>query len=270
MKIIINILLLLLISKTFFAQSGYIPTVVEGNVYKYYTPMGLGQINISYQSIQCDTIISNKTYKKIYSTNYATNNNLEYYAAIREDTSTKKVYVFYKDSLQEFLMMDFSLQVNDSFIYPYNNLTTKVDSIKIENMYGANRRIFYFDAISPVIEGIGSNNWGLNFKPFKLYTQLDSFYNHGNLCYPLSTLDINDKKNINIYPTIVKNEIKLHFNSSNLILYNYKIFSLNGLIIENKKMLNSTAINISSISSGLYILQIETNEESYFTKFIKE
>ncbi|MFO0357366.1 MAG: T9SS type A sorting domain-containing protein [Sphingobacteriaceae bacterium] len=145
-----------------------------------------------------DTItINGSLYKKLYqlsapaSLNYATKALMGY---LREDTIAKKIY--YKNhNAPEFVLYDFSLNVNDSLIlnfpnYSSNNGYYRLDSIKTKTELGGPRRHFYFrkhvNNFNPnqdyfdVIEGIG-NSYHLLYI-FTYWTGTGPF-NSSSACY---------------------------------------------------------------------------------------
>jgi hypothetical protein len=126
--------------------------------------------------ISGDTSLNGMNYKKVYAENnlliqnnagihgcgYPVNNGYLY--AFRQDTLVKKCYLIPRDSTNEQLIYDFSLQVNDTFRNPYFKppaafgcpdsipILHGLDSVLIDNQYHLRQN---FSCGDEVIEGIG-------------------------------------------------------------------------------------------------------------------
>ncbi len=255
-----------------------------------------GSFNESYQ-IDGDTIINNKTYKKLYQ--YAESTTPRLYAFYREDTILKKVYrLNYSDfDVNEILIFDFSLSVGQTFFYDSYSIVLDSISNKIilnsrndpESVFLSikNPNIFYFNNGIIWIEGIGSP--GAILSPFGTicYSCQDNnllchFDSSGNLDYHLKTQyeinncygpNINDisqinDNNINIYPNPSNNGI---FNISGANLIGYQIFDMHGQLVKmQSKQSRIIILDISNFTNGLYIIKLESNNNSIYKKLIKK
>lgn len=127
-----------------------------------------------------DTTINEVTYKKLYFHNYLeefTPTDLQYLAAMREDTIEKKVYFVWKGYEEEVLLYDFSLEVGSEFevnspvfwqwgpeFYPApRDYSVIVMEVFFQEIAGINRRTLKLEAtLNPFflteywIEGLGS------------------------------------------------------------------------------------------------------------------
>lgn len=258
-------------------SKAYIPTCFKGHFYIYSYNAGLGHNIRSYLSIQCDTTINTKLYHKVL--NCDTNgNNTSYRGAIREDTLTQKVYYIASDSLQERLVFDFSLQPNDTFLYatPNGYKTLHVDSISIKYLLGQNRKIIYFDSLSPFVEGVGSIIWGILDRP--LYstgplgaTALENTLNVPEQCYPTEVTDFSYLNNLFIiYPNPVHNELYIrqmfYTETQNL----FSLTDIQGQVILKGILNKNQIIPFQMLNNGLYILHIKTNDKNYYYHINKE
>jgi len=121
---------------------------------------------VSYEE-QC--ILNGKTYNSIISTEEDGQPGSTLYMLAREDTVAKKVYSIYnctdEDASEEQLIYDFSLEENDNvLVNEHYNTILYVDSIRIIDYFGVERKTFFFTSTSsngwisyPVwVEGIGS------------------------------------------------------------------------------------------------------------------
>lgn len=83
----------------------------------------------------------------------------------------------------------------------------------------------------------------------------------------LSSSDISNEKNIQIYPNPVKDI--LNFTSDEKIR-RVEILSMDGKNVLNKSMNDERKLNVQSLSKGLYLIKITTVKESKTIKFIKD
>lgn len=77
-----------------------------------------------------------------------------------------------------------------------------------------------------------------------------------------------DELNIKIYPNPTSGFI--HFESENTEIENIQIYDLTGKLIITKTGFENKEIDLSGISSGVYLVKINTNKKSFTTKIIKE
>ena len=173
-----NVILIFIITLVLFnvkvnAQQPYKKLIPNENIPKYwgyFVGASLGDTWNASQLFSKDTIINSKSYR-IYNNGF-----------MREDSVNRKVYFLPKDlSSTEFLLYDFSLNVNDSFYFNFNTPKTEKysawyrvdtvysDTISPFGMYfhylSEKRKIFRFKSNYPQyrniplywIEGLGSN-----------------------------------------------------------------------------------------------------------------
>jgi len=159
--------------------------------FNYFFPDSNSYFSVSYMKFwfQGDTVIENLKYKKVYvqyEDSIANFNNASYFAAIREDTTAKKVYgVASYTSIpycpyngEEVLLYDFSVNVGDivSFysFWPFGEphireqqVVKSIDSILVDNHYRKRINFIHNEGSwnaypESWIEGIGSTH-GLFF-----------------------------------------------------------------------------------------------------------
>lgn len=115
-----------------------------------------------------DTLINGKTYSQVVTLqedSTGTVTGKSYLSAVRVEG--EQVWVFPQGFSDEILLYDFSLEANDQILlldfFSGSQLTRTVDSVKVENLAGADRRVIYFKPDLPGesgefwIEGFGSN-----------------------------------------------------------------------------------------------------------------
>ena len=87
---------------------------------------------------------------------------------------------------------------------------------------------------------------------------------------PNSIINIENTSQINIFPNPVKNNLKIDL-PDNIRINHLSLFSINEQILFQKTQLfNFTSIDLSEIKSGIYILKIETENNTIVKKIIKE
>lgn len=73
-----------------------------------------------------------------------------------------------------------------------------------------------------------------------------------------------------IYPNPVKGNLNVNLNTGNSKILNYSIVSINGQLLKNDTVNNSvlnTTIDVSDLSTGIYLLNINTEKGSYNHRF---
>lgn len=243
-----------------------------------------------------DTTIDDQVYKKVYKIvddSTLNINNMTYYAAIREN-DIKQVFVKITYFEEEILLYDFSLNIGDTVISnsPYGYLhydicvIADIDSVELENNQYRKRFKINDWGQDYWIEGIGSID-GL-FHPIKEYII-------GTYCYLLCLKDndtavyINNpecekcfctlltpveelekvKEYITIYPNPATNDLTIDFKFEKGMAI-ITLFNFYGKLLENRTSDSfPIKMNIDYLPNGIYIVQIDINNDSFKKKFIK-
>ena len=252
-------------------------------------------------SIYDDTTINTKVFHKCYYQSGIVDFNFErsnanYIGAIREEN--KQIFIISKDSVNEFLVYDFTKGVGDTIVnysfdflpYSFNldpNITIieSIDSIMIHSEYRKRYKIKLTSSltIAPpeyIIEGIGSTN-GLFFSGYYNHNIADRpmhellcfeknkiiLYQNSASCFYYSNVGIesiaNHNKNdvfINPNPFIEETIITIPDDLSMESIYTLTIYNSNGKIA---KVINSCNSEISlkrdNLEKGFYYLTIMKN-----------
>jgi len=249
-----------------------------------------------------DTIMEGRNYSKVY--NFINWNQRNFVGGIRQDTSSKRVYAklnnwmypIYPPSIILFqdtgdvLLYDFSLEIGDSVLIPSTFTYLKVNSIDSILISGNFRKYLVLNAEfhpwinSYWIEGIGSLN-GL------FWPRFDQEFSICNLeCMTQDGIQLYTMDGVTYcpyYPNLIRKndlmlEIKLHpnpmenylnINLSDFSIKNakYVIFDFTGkVIIPQTPFLNAqTRLDLSYLLNGIYIIQIEIENQFYNYKCIK-
>ena len=218
-----------------------------------------------------DTIIGGLTYSKLFMENQG------YKGAYRNDSG--KVLYVPNDSIKEFILYDFTLQVGDSVTFYYElgyglkipgELTSLVVShVDTFHIGGQDRRVLHLDnQIGSWIDGIGQAQ-GLLLDPFtriadyclELYcmshngSQLyGSFGGSGDCPLDISVLELKRKQNsIQLYPNPSSEFVYINL-SSEYSSITYQIFNSTGILLENGHTTESM-IRLPT-QNGIYLVSI--------------
>jgi hypothetical protein len=111
--------------------------------------------------------------------------------------------------------------------------------------------------------GAWSNNAGLG----------DATLSNEEVSAPLSVNDIEDIKNLNIYPNPAKDHFVIQTADLNLENARVEVLSLSGqtILVQQITTTKSTVeVNISSLTSGLYLVRLISNDSNFVAKLIVE
>ena len=240
-----------------------------------------------------DTLSNNDTlYYELFSEDFGTT--AQY---LREDTIEKKVYYRRDFGHDEQLYYDFSMEIGDSIsFYPLTDYYMKLEQIQNENVFGEERKVYYFkrtweQLLSHVvwIEGIGSlagimhpdkaaSSFWTWVDPFELncYYYNDELQYQSYLasvygCY-FESLDTDELVNntIKIYPNPANQSFTIDLSTGDkaetVIL---QLYDIQGVCVKQKKIHSSKEqIDISHILSGLYFIKLNSNDKTYLKKLI--
>ena len=294
-------------------SQSYQPTISSRNIWTTFGCFSIGSIQtheIKKVAIKGDTVIQGNNYKKTYSdTSFQFNFGIsKYVCALRE--LNKKVYFVKSGDVNEYLLYDYSKNVNDTVsIYPFflgysNNLAVrklKIDSIDFVTLNGIVRKRFKFNANSNFhmdeywYEGIGSS-FGI-LTPFlsvtdNSYTLLCSsksdtvvYHNYNPSNFLCSAPPQNYNCNYPIINSVKSNtngrfEIKVYPNpAKEHINVNVSFNELYDLVIENAlgqrilkftELTGNREIKVSYFDQGIYYLKITTGSGVVNKKIVIE
>jgi hypothetical protein len=227
---------------------------------------------------QGDTIITNKTYKKIFKSNDKNHEKWFVLRFIRED-STKKVYESPNPELWgEFLLYDFNLDMGDSIftldryfyvdtiIYsPFGNLKDTLKHIHIGNA-------IWIEGIGNIMEGIlfGAQDFDLvgAFCDLVCYFENDELIYHNPLfetCFPVNAVSAKNpaiETGIKIFPNPANHEITIRTQSGDRI-QSIELVGLTGVSILKQAGINKAEYRLytGSLRKGVYVLTVKTKNE---------
>lgn len=260
------------------------------NIHKTFTgnPWNVPIWQVQYCAFGEDTVLNAMNYFKIDTCNGG------YKGAIRNDNG--KVFFFPKDSTQEFLLYDFTLNEGDTAKDVYIEVLAEipelhdvyvaqggVDSVMIDGVY--RKRIMIQSGnefgLPTWIEGIG-NSQGLFWEPWANLSAyaLELYCMSANnlTIYPdagfgacESTIGIHDEYDkeleIQIFPNPTNSDINIKTDLSILDLY---IIDSKGVrIFASENLSNNPAIKFDTFQKDIYLIVIHTKNQTYTRKIIK-
>ncbi len=244
--------LLLLAGTSLVAQSySYLPTIKEGNRWKFDAYIGMGGLITVDYHLHGDTIVAGKSYLKVVN-----ENNAFLGAMLREDTLTKKIYKINQNSAsQEFLLYDFDLKLGDTI---QGSVVSGVDTTFL---FGRNRRLIKFNSPDycrcSLIEGVGSTYvgvWAPTCAPIYVW-----FFSEGMS----PSTEVEDKSNLfNVFPNPSSDYIYISAKDSSALKYQYSLYDIYGKLGQtgNLNIQDLTVINVQTLSPGLYFIKITDDQ----------
>lgn len=241
-----------------------------------------------------DTIINNMTYKKLKSAFlqddndtdpcfipplYVNENNFTPIedCYLRENINERKLYILTNsitvNTLEEYTVCDFSLNIGDKIdnYFGFNNNEVGneliVDDIKLDEN---NRKVFYLNDGSYYTEAIGRNEGNLNIYFNLVDGTYETLYCFGNAlnqnnCATVLSIEKNELSSLKIFPNPVDDFLMIK-NTDDITI---KIYSLNGSLLKTVKTKSNLEIDVSSFSSGIYILEFLNYNSKSRGKIIK-
>jgi hypothetical protein len=304
-----KLLVVMILAITFSAQaqsSLYHPFPDSGIVWlEHESGVGLGCCCFGYPCVHSgdhtyfqsgDTVISSITYRKLFRsgnsvdyiagasscpsgcTNYDPYYYFnEYWGALRQDTSQRRIYYVPPYNTQEMLLYDFNLALGDTLPEAYNNspstnYVSAIDSVLIGSEYHKQFWLSYgYSDYVSIIEGIGST-FGLLYQlspPFEFYNLLLCVTMDSITVFPDSTVacqlfnsvdQIEDPSLISLYPNPFHTDATLIVNAS-FVHSELTIFNLLGKQVKIQEINSSTlTINRDGLADGIYFFKaVNTN-----------
>jgi len=242
--------------------------------------------------VATDTLINNKTYKKLKAAFLKDSNNsidcisepfyidLDDFTFIentflREDTTEKKLYLltnsFTANYLEEYTISDFSLSIGDQIVnyYGYNNTENKLLITDIV-VNSESKKVFHTSDGSYYTEGIGRNEGNLNIYFNLVDGTYERLYCYGNdqnqnNCATVLSTESNNVSTIAAYPNPIKNILTIQNPENSTI----KIFSITGSLLKTEKNKTDIQIDLSTFKAGVYILEISNLTGKKTSKILK-
>ena len=99
-----------------------------------------------------------------------------------------------------------------------------------------------------------------------VYTMHDSVN-----CLSYSLLNENDFSTVKVLPTVFSNHIQIQLSQKPDNNWSYSLYAINGKMITSQKLVEDITISdFSSLSEGIYFLQVKSKNDSKYFKIIKQ
>lgn len=192
---------------------------------------------------------------------------------IREDLTEKKVYILVNenDIYNEYVLANFNLNVGDTFENAYtdsdsaNTLTVTQISTKANG-----RKIYILNNNQSFEESVGNSqgpifnyHWHLGSYGFSVFCNGNA-QNQDN-CATVLSIEKNELSYIKIFPNPADDFLMIK-NTDDITI---KLYSLNGSLLKTVKTKSNLEIDVSSFSSGIYILEFLNYNSKSRRKIIK-
>lgn len=211
------------------------------------------------------------------------------YLFLREDTTLRKVFFYDTQAGRDSVLLDYSLNVGDSFYVTYQQYNFNpdhdsgyiyVDSIGWTNLSGDTVKTWYFS--NPRVATLDNpsimlyEGRGFSYGFDLAYVYADGTGIAGNLngycknnscwsaCRPTSVEDIYDDRKVSLYPDPAVNTILI--GSEDALFLSASIYTADG---KNIRQTKSASLNVSDLSPGLYLVRIETSKGFCYKRFVK-
>lgn len=237
--------------------------------------------DFDYQLNGQDTIVNSISYKKITGISTSASKQL---IGLRQDIPNKKVFGLDGNTLSEFLLYDFNLNIGDTIHFrpivqcDSLSIVNSIDSIFIGGSY---RKKFNLNLNVSLIEGIGSTSGLVEHNCFEGANLLCYFTNNIDtafsdntspwLCKTNRTVDILKSIGISIYPNPCLNVLILKKDKECII----RDFSLNNslgqVVYKTNFSSNEIKLDMKSYQKGLYYISFRDEKNFLYTsKILKE
>ena len=226
-----------------------------------------------------DTLMNDTNYRWLYEDYYQWGMVSGVAGMIREDTMTGRVWVRYLEDTADYLIMDLSLDVNDTFLIR-NKIDSKYDKkVKVEeieyNQYGKN--VVLGRDYGSFIEGVGTDIMIRAFE-YDTYYELLCAYQDDELIYvgPRDTCNLwintgtHDARqgNFKIYPNPASGPIM--FETVEAGPWTVRISSLDGQLLYSTKIEgDNRQIDLSPFAQGIYFITVRSRDFVVTQKVVK-
>lgn len=261
--------------KSMFGSAG---TQWNVQVASFSNPQGEPKIHV----YEKDTVVKGITYKKV--------DGWYGYSLFREDLMAGKVWHMLQCDTTEYLYMDYTLQVGDTFQFSMGMID---DTAKIvDSVYSVGGRKYIrckynrspFGQIT-FIEGVGciygitsgyNDICGFPKWDVELLCKYDDgirSYSPGGDCPPftIGVTEISPAEQIVLAPNPAYDRLQIRLPEPGFKELHYTVIDIAGRILINCSIKSQQfSLDVSQLTQGVYLLLVETNDRQYRTKFIKQ
>lgn len=249
---------------------------------------GLPAISSVYYKFFGDTVVSNKTYTKLYSSTKQDQSDWKLNALWREDKTGKLFQIIFDD--YEVPKYDFNLTVGDTMKNNHEEMDAIVDSVVVKPFGSANKKYLYLHLIDVPshiltwVDGVGSlfdpnipDDYWVTGGTSKLICFEENgvmVYHNSDYpnCFLTSSININGPTEaFKVYPNPVFSELFVRSHQINDGAFTLELYSAKGELVKNECLeggSNLHRIDVSSLKSGVYIVRLISSSGKYFEEII--
>ena len=270
-----NLLTFVLLLSVYFCSFGqthpYLRTVKEGRLWEV-IESGMGNTIFYRHRTYCDTLINSHVYY-----NVVDNVTNKLYGFVREDVAAERVYYMEKNSPDEYLIVDYKVQVGDSLWARHVSNYTKfpVDSVYSFFYLGMLRKAIRLNTAglshTCFYEGIGDMSYGVatNAVPIDA-TPSVAVWDNAMLCSQSTGLDDDILgQEIQISPNPATNTIQIVDMSTSHKNFKVEVYDIMGKVVKHFEFRDMQNLDISDLVNGVYLFDIQSESSHKPVKIMK-
>ncbi|MDB9755202.1 T9SS type A sorting domain-containing protein [Winogradskyella sp.] len=147
---------------------------------------------------------------------------------------------------------------------------TDFTDVQIDNLftYTGTQNLTQYHSTQPYVFGVAEGDANIISTDATIFNTFNARRFSINVVEVENILSINDidEHSVAMYPNPVTDILTI---DSNAMLQHICVYSINGAKVFTTEKVNNNTIDLSALTSGMYILKIETNKGSVFKKLIK-
>ncbi len=248
-----------------------------------------------------DTVLGGQTYHKVFRSSDTAFDNSEYFAGLRQDIATKRVYCYDHKINGERILYDFSVHAGDTVryitggsidpFYVVQGIVYSFDSVLINGVYHRQIHFSMFGNANTAwpfgtwVEGVGNLALGGFYKSVTALATCDCadkivclkqngawiYHNpeYSSVDCDVPTLSVPEdapKMKVSIAPNPAHNTITVH----SPVTGQLTILNIYGAVVKKMNCGQATVVNIAGLAPGMYRLELSDGKQMMTAKFIKE
>ncbi len=239
------------------ALGQYIPTIQEGHHWTIRQHQGMGSYADYGYALKCDTLIDNKIYLEVRSDDDVL------LGWAREDTSTQEVFYWRQGQPSEDRILSYQVEVMDTFWL--KGFPLVCDSIKTLDLYGATRKVIYFNGYVAFIEGVGHSFYGIH--DFGDFQNIESFVPDSSYCNPVTSWEPQfTPAHYRLYPNPVTGQLTI--SADNIDIRSVELLNAFGKScpVSTNALDGDSRLDVTHLPPGVYFLLLNQTELLRFVK----
>jgi hypothetical protein len=249
-----------------------------------------------------DTVLAGQTYHKVFRSSDTAFDQSEYFAGLRQDVNTKRVYCYDHRIHGERILYDFSVQIGDTVryltgssvdpFYAVQGVVYSFDSVNINGVYHRQIHFSMFGSTSvwpfgTWVEGVGNLTLGGFYKSVTALATCDCadkivcLKQNGTWIYhnPEYSMVDCDVPTLGIQEEAPKTKLSLAPNPANSVITvrspftgncQLTILNIYGAVVKKMNSTLPAIVDIKNLAPGMYRLELSDGKQMQTAKFIKE